>query len=105
MDSITILGSDGRVLQENELVFTCEARGGPDNVVLWTKNGDPITEDGMLTITTVVFSTYSNSTLRIASVDAARHKGNYTCHVSNEAGEDSASLVVVGKIKINVLLL
>ena len=44
----------------------------------------------------------STSTLRISSVDAATHKGNYTCTVSNNAGEDSTSIVVTGKCNVLV---
>lgn len=83
--------------QEDELYITCNAQGGPNNTYEWTRNGEEVVASGSLNITTVSSQSMSTSTLRISSVDAAMHKGNYTCFVSNEAGEESTSVVVVGK--------
>ena len=76
----------------------CNAQGGPNNTYIWTYNGEEIEESDLLNITTIVSHTMSVSTLRISSVDAAKHKGNYTCSVSNMAGEDNSSIVVTGML-------
>ena len=89
--------TNGSFVDEGEeFVITCNALGGPNNTYKWTLNGEEIVESDVLNITTVTFDTMSTSTLRISSVDAATHKGNYTCTVSNTAGEDTTSIVLVG---------
>lgn len=51
----------------------------------------------VLNVTTIVDHTESSSILKISSVDAATHKGNYSCSVSNRAGQDSTSIIVTGE--------
>ena len=96
-DTAVIEGTDGIVEQNGEVVIICNAEGGPNNTYEWTLNGE-VVESDVLNITTVISHTMSTSTLRISSVDAATHQGNYTCTVSNNAGEDSTSIVVTGKL-------
>ena len=95
-DTSVIEGTTGLVGQGDEVVIICNAQGGPNNTYKWALNGEEIVESDVLNITTVLYDTMSTSTLRISSVDAATHKGNYTCTVSNTAGEDTTSIVLVG---------
>ena len=74
----------------------CSAQSGPNTTYKWTLNGQDVVENDVLNITTINNNLMSTSTLRISSVDAATHKGNYTCTVSNPAGEDSTSIIIVG---------
>ena len=67
-------------------VFTCTAQGGPDNEYEWLFNGMAVQSSG-------VASTASMSTLTIDSVNISTG-GNYTCRVSNVAGEDSERAVL-----------
>ena len=94
--TVEIKGSDGLLEQGNELVISCTAPGGHNNTLKWTHNRADIQQTVILNITTVITDTFINSTLRISSVDASEHKGNYTCVVSNIAGQESSSLLVVG---------
>ena len=75
----------------------CSALSGSNTTFKWTLDGQDVVESDVLNITTIYNNTMSTSTLRISSIDAATHKGNYTCLVSNLAGEDSTSIVVTGK--------
>lgn len=95
-DSVQIEGNDGLVKYGEEVIFSCTANGGPNNTYQWTVNGDPLVESDGLSITNDIQDSYSNSTLRIASVDRTT-AGNYTCVVSNSGGKDSASIMVIGK--------
>ncbi len=95
-DTAVIEGTDGIVEQGGEVVIICNTQGGPNNTYRWTLNGEDVVESDVLNITTITDHTMSTSTLRISSIDAATHKGNYTCLVTNTAGEDSTSIVVTG---------
>ena len=93
-----IEGTNGFVDQSDELTITCIAQGGPNNTYVWTYNGEPVVESSVLSINTDVYDTFSNSTLTITSIDAAQHKGNYTCRVSNKLGDDTTSVIVIGML-------
>ncbi len=92
-----IEGSDGLVEQGEELYLMCSALSSSNTTFKWTLDGQDVVESDVLNITTIYHNTMSTSTLRISSIDAATHKGNYTCLVSNLAEEDSTSIVVTGK--------
>ena len=97
-ETANITTNSSLVEEGEEFVITCNAQGGPNNTYEWTLNGETLTERDGLEITTISYDTYSTSTLRIANVDAATDKGNYTCLVYNDAGEDNTSIVLVGTI-------
>ena len=71
-----------RSFQEPQ-AFTCQALGGPNNTFEWTFNGSVLTDAN-------ITSTSLESTLTISSVSAS-DGGEYTCTVSNLAGNDSNS--------------
>ena len=59
------------------VAFSCSAQGGPDSGYQWQYNG-------------VVLMAETNTTLTINDIHAG-NGGNYTCVVSNAAGNDSAT--------------
>ena len=59
------------------VTFSCSAQGGPDNGYQWQYDG-------------VVLMEETNTTLTIDDIGAG-NGGNYTCVVSNAAGNDSAT--------------
>ena len=61
--------------------FTCQAQGGPDNMFEWTFNDSPLTNANTT-------STSMLSTLTISNISAS-NGGEYTCIVSNLAGNAS----------------
>ena len=63
--------------------FTCQAQGGPDNMFEWTFNGSTLTNAN-------ITSTSMQSTLTINGISAS-NGGEYTCTVSNLAGNASNS--------------
>ena len=63
--------------------FTCQAQGGPDNMFEWTVNGSALTN-------ATIISTSMQSTLTIDNISAS-DGGEYTCTVSNLAGNASNS--------------
>ena len=75
-----------------DLLLTCTASGGPNNMFRWVKDGDDITgsTDSMLNITGVT----------------ADEGGLYECVVNNEAGNSSADINIYGRtcISLNMLL-
>ena len=85
------------VNQSNQLNITCFARGGPNNLFQWMQSGTQIMTGEGLTITNTIEDTFGTSTLTISSVDAGKHKGNYTCQVTNDGGQGSATTVVIGE--------
>ena len=75
----------------------CRAEGRPNNQHVWYHRGVLLTDSSVLTITSSSNNTHSVSTLNVSNVDAATHKGNYTCNVTNMAGSESKTSTVVGK--------
>ena len=75
--------------------FTCQAQGGPDNMFEWTFNGSSLS-------TANTTSTSMLSTLTISNISAS-DGGEYTCTVSNLAGNasNSSTLYVSPYIVIN----
>ena len=80
------------------MTFNCSAQGGPNNILLWLKNG--IVLDGEssshLTITNI---SETSSLLTITNI-TVEDGAEYSCVVSNAAGNSSvmASLFVVPEI-------
>ena len=67
----------GQVTSKGDnITLNCSAPGGPNNSYSWEKNGVPISQN--------------ESILPLMDIDASSG-GNYTCTVSNTAGNDSAS--------------
>ena len=75
--------------------FTCQAQGGPDNMFEWTFNGSALANAN-------ITSTSMQSTLTISNISAS-DGGEYTCTVSNLAGNasNSSTLYVSPYIVIN----
>ena len=83
-----------RVFQEVHN-FTCQTEGGPDNMFEWTFNGSALTNSNIV-------SASMQSTLTINNISAS-NGGEYTCIVSNVAGNASnfSTLYVSPYIVIN----
>ena len=62
------------------LTFTCSAQGGPDNTYQWQNDGRDLMNE-------------TDTTLIVSNI-AAMNGGNYTCMVSNTAGNDSATALL-----------
>ena len=75
----------------------CRAKGGPNNQHVWYHRGVRLADTSVLTITSSSNETDSISILSVSNVDAATHKGDYTCNVTNAAGSESKTSTVVGK--------
>ena len=75
----------------------CRAEGGPNNQHVWYHKGVLLVDTSVLTITSSSNDTHSVSILSVSNVDAATHKGDYTCNVTNIAGSESKTSTVVGK--------
>ena len=75
----------------------CRAEGGPNNQYQWFFNdGSLLVSNALINITSFRNATHSVSILSISNVDAATHKGDYTCNVINMAGSESKTSTVVG---------
>ena len=64
----------------DNVTFTCSARGGPDNVFQWQKNGADLPGE-------------NQTTLQLTLVSAT-DGGEYTCVVSNAAGNETTSVTL-----------
>ena len=73
--SVTVSVSNNISSVASNVTFECFGLGGPENSYLWIMNGDIVGND---------------STLVVMNIDASSG-GDYTCTVSNAAGNDSAS--------------
>ena len=62
------------------VTFNCSAQGGPDNTYQWQNDGSDLMNE--------------TDTALIVSNITAMNGGNYTCVVSNAAGNDSATAVL-----------
>ena len=76
-----------------QAVFTCSGVGGPDNMFQWV-----LTRDGSIT----------SNTPELSLTSTAMIGGDYECTVSNQAGNESATVSLNGiycsQIVINVLI-
>ena len=75
----------------------CRAEGGPNNQHVWYHRGVLLADNSVLTITSFSNDTHSVSILSLSNVNAATHKGDFTCNVTNMAGSASKTSTVVGK--------
>ena len=64
----------------DNVTLTCSARGGPDNMFQWQKNGADLSGE-------------NQTTLQLTDIDAT-DGGEYTCVVSNAAGNDSTNVTL-----------
>ena len=90
---------DQQMAQVNRtLVLTCTTQGGPNNMLQWYKNGELLADwqDSLSIETDNSYSTSISSNLTFVSL-AADDQGNYTCAVTNAAGNDSTTVLLVGK--------
>ena len=62
------------------VTFNCSAQGGPINTYQWQKDGQDLMNE-------------TDTTLTVSNI-SAMNGGNYTCVVSNAAGNDSATAVL-----------
>ena len=86
--------------QEDIFNLECRAEGGPNNQHVWYHRRVLLTDTSVLTITSSINDTHSVSVLSVSNVDAATHKGDYTCNVTNMAGSESKTSTVVGKSSV-----
>ena len=71
----------------DDLLLTCTASGGPNNMFRWSKDGNLLDDgtDGILNITDVT----------------ATDGGLYECVVNNTAGNSSANITIYGRTCIS----
>ena len=82
--------------QEGNFEISCMAAGGPNNTHTWIQNGINISNSDNFNISSSGNDTMSISILSVDSVDAAIHKGSYSCEVVNEAGDHIQGLTITG---------
>ncbi|KHJ98441.1 immunoglobulin I-set domain protein [Oesophagostomum dentatum] len=77
----TILNEGGEytVIENNSLVLPCEVEGSPKPVIVWTKDGQPITKLKSV-------KTLSEGQQFKISHAAMSHRGSYACHAKNDVG-------------------
>jgi len=81
------------------LVLTCEGRAAPTPDITWMRNGEILTDDANVNITTnIVTDSQRNrvSTLTVSSFSMS-DEGNYICNVSNTAGSVVSGGLSLGK--------
>ena len=79
--TIAVSPSNTSIAMRNDNVtFTCDAQGGPGNLFQWQRNGANLDE-------------MTQPILQLTSVDAS-DGGEYTCVVSNAAGNDSTVFIL-----------
>ena len=72
--------------------YTCESRGGPNNMFEWYFNGNKILGDQF---NYTIDTTSTHSILTLDSVIGLVHGGSYTCNVENAAGYESANAMLL----------
>ena len=92
------LNNETLTKQEGTFSLECRAEGGPNNQYQWFFNdGSLLVSNALINITSSSNDTRSVSLLSVSNVDAAIHKGDYTCNVTNMAGSESKTSTVFGK--------
>ena len=69
--------------------------GGPNNTIEFFLNGAPFTASDDSVFAQDGFN--SSLIVTINTIDAAMHRGEYTCRVTNMAGMDAANATVIGE--------
>ena len=82
--------------QGGDFEISCMAAGGPNNTHIWKQEGVTINSGSNFNISSSSNDTMSISILSVNSVDAAIHKGSYSCEVMNDAGEHFNGLIIHG---------
>ena len=82
-DSATVVTIEG-----NTVVLVCNATGDPVPVQSWSQNGSVLTSGGQYNISS------DGRVLAVQGVTEAQDEGEFTCHASNVAGNDSATLML-----------
>ncbi|VDN31504.1 unnamed protein product, partial [Gongylonema pulchrum] len=83
--------SNNTVFEDEQAKFSCEVEGDPEPLIEWLHNGERVTEDARLRISSLA----GRATLVISSV-VKEDEGEYCCRASNSAGSETsrADLVV-----------
>lgn len=94
MGSIQVSPINATLLDQGDsLTLNCFASGGPDNAYSFLLDGEAINVTELFTTVTP-----TSSSLQVeVNVDAALHKGVYTCVASNMAGNDTQTVLVTSK--------
>ena len=73
------------VFDRSALTLTCTSTGGPASEVVWTRNGQPVSNNYTLsqTVTDMETGRYENE---LRAADIADLVGNFSCTVSNSRG-------------------
>ena len=79
-DSVSVSPLNMVFSRGDNVTFNCLAQGGPDNTYQWQRNGTDLDNETMQTLTIY----------QISATDG----GEYTCVVSNAAGNDSANILL-----------
>lgn len=75
--------TDTEVVVGRSVLLNCTARGLPEPVITWTKNGEPVDfDDGRIQI-------LENGSLFFSRVNIS-DSGDYKCNASNDLGFDDA---------------
>ena len=88
-DSAIVVAIEG-----NTVTLSCNATGDPVPVQTWSRNGNELMSGGRYQISA------DGRVLTVQGVTEAQDEGMFTCHASNMAGNDSATITlsVQGKI-------
>lgn len=76
------------VTEGNAAVLTCTAIGDPIPIQTWSRNGNRLTSGARYQISG------SGSVLTVQQVTESQDEGVFTCHASNEAGNDTTAITL-----------
>ena len=76
------------VIEGNTVALVCNATGDPVPVQTWSRNGNELMSGGRYRISS------DGRVLTVQGVTEAQDEGEFTCHASNVAGNDSATLTL-----------
>ena len=76
------------VIEGGAATLTCLATGDPAPVQTWSRNGNELTSGGRYQISS------DGRVLTVQGVTEAQDEGEFTCHASNMAGNDSADITL-----------
>ena len=81
--------------QGDQLVLQCTAMGGPDVLIQYLLEGSPFNGADAMVFGQSAF--VASLDITVNSVDAALHKGLYTCVATNMAGDGNANSTVISE--------